>query len=139
MHRAIRGKSKPSPQIPHDPDSWDVDSSGAPESERSSAAAGAGTKPSLPPLAVELVERIADFLFELKPPVADFTGNAPLCCTKPSWQDVSGFMEASVELHRMGFTRWLRVITVKKAEDWTIISQNLDLIRYCNITTYPLF
>lgn len=37
-------------------------------------------------------------------------------------------MAASVELHRMGFTRWLRVIAVKERDDWTIISENLQII-----------
>lgn len=131
-YRAIRGKSKSSPNVLCDPDSND-DSSGALESTRPSAVTRANTNPPSPPFAVELIERIADFLFELKPPVLSSTGDTPLCCTKPPWRDVSGWMYASLELHRMGYTRWLRVITIKKAEDWIIISQNLNLIRYCSI------
>lgn len=131
LHRAFRVKSEPSPDVLRHPDLWNVDSSGAPESSGSSVVTGADTKFPPPPLAVELIERIADFLFEIKPPVPDSTGDVPLCCAKPPWEDVRGFMAASLELHRMGFTRWIRVVTIKKSEDWSIISQNLHLVRYC--------
>lgn len=84
-------------------------------------------KPSCLP--IELVERIADFLFELKPPIPDAAGDAPITCLKPVWLDVKGWMEASVNLHSMGFMRWLRVITVNSPDDWTILFQHQSLIR----------
>lgn len=81
---------------------------------------------SLPP---ELIEHIADYLFEIRPPAPDFAGNVPLCHEKPLWSEISGFMSASLELHRMGVARWLRVLTVRGPDDWTMVSQNSHLVR----------
>lgn len=86
-------------------------------------------EPSCLPVPVELVERIADFLFELKPPLLDPNGDASITCSKPVWQDVKGWMEASVHLHHMGFLRWLRVITVYSPDDWIILLHNRSLVR----------
>lgn len=86
-------------------------------------------EPSCPALPVELIEQICDLLFELKPPVVDPTGNAPVTCSKPSWLDVHGLMHASPDLHSMGFMRWLRVITIRQPGDWIVISPHQSLIR----------
>ncbi|CAE7146234.1 unnamed protein product [Rhizoctonia solani] len=80
----------------------------------------------LPP---ELIERVADFLFQPAPPVADPSGATSLQSVKPLWCDVAGFMWASTTLHRMGFRRWLQVISVKNVEDWSVITDNIGLIR----------
>ncbi|CAE6456203.1 unnamed protein product [Rhizoctonia solani] len=38
-------------------------------------------------------------------------------------------MSASVELHRMGYRRWIQVISVKTKEDWSVIQDNIQLVR----------
>lgn len=88
-------------------------------------------KPSNPSLPVEVIERISDFLFEIKLPIPDCTGNTSITCSKPVWSEVESFMRASVDLHNMGFTRWLCVITVKERKDWEIILQNMRVVRCC--------
>lgn len=82
-----------------------------------------------PPLPLELVERIAYFLFEPAPPAPDGSAAVSLQSVKPLWGDVAGFMQASVGLHNIGFKRWLQVIAVKNVEDWSVINDNIRLIR----------
>lgn len=91
------------------------------------------SNPSLP---IEMIERIADFLFEIEPPPLDRTGNTPITSSKPVWSGVEGFMQANLDLHNMGFLRWLHVITVKDNQDWKIISQNMRVVR-CVIYDFP--
>ncbi|KAF8688991.1 hypothetical protein RHS03_09217, partial [Rhizoctonia solani] len=38
-------------------------------------------------------------------------------------------MEASPSLHEMGYKRWLQVISVKNADDWSIIANHIELVR----------
>ncbi|KAG9098691.1 hypothetical protein FRC07_010603, partial [Ceratobasidium sp. 392] len=71
------------------------------------------TKPKLP---YELIERIADFLLEVRPPKG--SGSISICCTKPPWRDVLGFMNTSSQLRKTGYVRWMQVLTIKTLQDW---------------------
>ncbi|KAG8747194.1 hypothetical protein FRC11_012431, partial [Ceratobasidium sp. 423] len=82
--------------------------------------------PSLP---LELFERTADFLFQPTLPVPDGSSATSTLCVKPSWRDVAGFMSASAGLHRMGFRRWLQVISVKDVEDWDVLTKYIEFVR----------
>ncbi|KAG8701665.1 hypothetical protein FRC08_003968 [Ceratobasidium sp. 394] len=80
-----------------------------------------------PPLPPDDISRVADFLFEVQPP-----GNldtSVVCCTKPPWADVRGFMSASPELHTLGYVRWLTVLTIRIPEDWDRIEQFAHRVR----------
>ncbi|QRV89409.1 hypothetical protein RhiJN_17427 [Ceratobasidium sp. AG-Ba] len=68
-----------------------------------------------PLLPVELINRIADFAFETRLPADEWSS---ICCLKPSWVDVEGFMSVSHELHLMGLSRWFAILTIKTPEDW---------------------
>ncbi|CAE6438934.1 unnamed protein product [Rhizoctonia solani] len=81
---------------------------------------------SLPP---ELLERIADLLFQPTVPIPDGSSATSILHVKPSWRDVAGFMSASVGLHRMGFRRWIQIISVKDADDWGVITEYIELVR----------
>ncbi|KAG8776528.1 hypothetical protein FRC12_000858 [Ceratobasidium sp. 428] len=81
-------------------------------------------------LPTEIIERVADFLFELRPPIVGRDSAALICCVKPQWSDIAGFMGASVELHTIGYVRWLTVATVKHPQDWEILSLGLHLVRW---------
>ncbi|KAG8770401.1 hypothetical protein FRC12_004289 [Ceratobasidium sp. 428] len=80
-------------------------------------------------LPVETIERIADFLFEARPPIMNRDSATPISCVKPQWNEVAGFMEASPALHAVGYVRWLTVLTVQKPEDWAIVSCSSQLVR----------
>ncbi|KAG8699224.1 hypothetical protein FRC09_006746, partial [Ceratobasidium sp. 395] len=67
-------------------------------------------------LPFELIERVADFLFETQPP--DDSAPVPICSTKSLWKDVKGFMNASTQLRKIGFMRWMGVLKIKQPEDW---------------------
>ncbi|CAE6510454.1 unnamed protein product [Rhizoctonia solani] len=72
----------------------------------------------LPELSYELIAIIADFLFEFTPP--NHTGNVEnetICCVKPEWRHVVGFMAASPQLHRIGLERWVAVLAIRTAKD----------------------
>lgn len=70
-------------------------------------------------LSVEMIELISDFLFHLYPPASsENVENQTICCAKPPWHDVEGFMYASPELHRIGFIRWTSVLTIRTTRDW---------------------
>jgi hypothetical protein len=82
-------------------------------------------------LSVEIIELIADSLFE--PHTPTFSGNIEhetICCIKPHWNEVKGFLEASPELHRIGFRRWVEVLTIRSREDWDVALAMPLLIRY---------
>lgn len=124
-----RHKTKPLPSdVPPDHDPGGTKSDSRPSTSPKSNATSVKL---LPLLAIELIERIADHLFALEPPTSGLLADAPMLCTKPAWVDVKGFMQASPELHKMGYVRWIRILTVREPEDWNIISQNLSCIRYC--------
>jgi hypothetical protein len=78
-------------------------------------------------LSVELIERMADFYFELQPP--DDADRSSICCIKPQWSDIANFMAASSELHRMGFMRWVVVLTIRNSDDWEIAVQYSRWVR----------
>ncbi|KAG9081828.1 hypothetical protein FS749_007355, partial [Ceratobasidium sp. UAMH 11750] len=73
--------------------------------------------PILPSLPLEIIERVADFLFEAHPP--NDLDLPDLCCVKPPWKDVAGFMNASSQLSRMGYARWTEVLVIRSPEDWS--------------------
>lgn len=81
-------------------------------------------------LAIEIVERIADFLFEIRPPNhhSSDSGDA-FCCSKPDWFEVVGFMWASLDLHNMGIERWVRILTIRESGDWKIAARWSHVIR----------
>jgi hypothetical protein len=81
-------------------------------------------------LPLELVERIADFLFQTTPAVHGSSMPESMLCVKPLWRDVAGFMGASPILHKMGYRRWLQIISVKNVNDWNIITEHVELVRY---------
>ncbi|KAG8703311.1 hypothetical protein FRC09_004232 [Ceratobasidium sp. 395] len=85
--------------------------------------------PQLPSLALplELIERVADFLFEVQPP--NDSALVSICSTKPLWKDVKGFMNASTHLRKMGFMRWMGVLKVKQSEDWDTAKRYSSWIR----------
>ncbi|KAG8761039.1 hypothetical protein FRC11_014492 [Ceratobasidium sp. 423] len=82
-------------------------------------------RPSLPP---ELLERVADLLFQPAPPSPNPSSATSIRCAKPMWHGVTGFMSASSDLHIMGYRRWLQVISVKNADDWDVIIQHIELV-----------
>ncbi|CAE6411078.1 unnamed protein product [Rhizoctonia solani] len=110
--------------------SGDDDSAGvgtvAPEEPQATEISQSLPRTSLP---LELVERIADFLFQAIPSAQDSPEPASILCVKPSWRDVAGFMGASLELHKMGYRRWLQIISVKNVNDWNTITEHIELIR----------
>ncbi|QRV89403.1 hypothetical protein RhiJN_17421 [Ceratobasidium sp. AG-Ba] len=77
----------------------------------------ANPSPPLPKLPAEVVERCADFLFEMRLSVERADGTC-FISVKPAWIDVSAFMLASPGLHRMGLARWLSVLTIRQPGDW---------------------
>lgn len=81
-------------------------------------------------LPAEVIEIIADALFEPTPRTSDPASSTAACCSKPGWADVSGFMSASTKLHRMGYIRWIRVVTVKDIKDWGILLLDANFVRY---------
>ncbi|KAG8685887.1 hypothetical protein FRC09_014481, partial [Ceratobasidium sp. 395] len=64
----------------------------------------------------DAIERVADFLFEPQSP--DELDSSCICCTKPAWADVEGFMNASRTLRSMGLARWLVIMSIRAPEDW---------------------
>ncbi|KAG8709648.1 hypothetical protein FRC09_000550 [Ceratobasidium sp. 395] len=80
-------------------------------------------------LPIEVVESIANFLFELRQPGPNRGGAALICCVKPQWADVAGFMEASPEFHRIGYNRWVPVVTIRHPNDWRILTPVRHLVR----------
>ncbi|CAE6394667.1 unnamed protein product [Rhizoctonia solani] len=80
-------------------------------------------------LPIELVEKIADYVFQLVSTSDPGSGRY----VKPQWREVYGWMGASPNLHKMGYRRWLRIITIKNVDDWKVISEYIELIRemYC--------
>ncbi|KAF8599671.1 hypothetical protein BDV93DRAFT_609111 [Ceratobasidium sp. AG-I] len=86
-----------------------------------------GSRPP-PRLSVELIERIADFLFELQPPKLDSAGQCELLSTKVPWHGVYGFMSASMDLHKMGYMRWIQSVIVKTSADWDVLLPDAALI-----------
>ncbi|CAE7169718.1 unnamed protein product [Rhizoctonia solani] len=88
---------------------------------------GSGQLPSLSP---ELIGLIANFLFELNPPKhSGNVENETICCVKPSWCDVRGFMQAAPGTHKLGFRRWVSVLTIRKPEDWEVAFKDRHWIR----------
>ncbi|CAE6412169.1 unnamed protein product [Rhizoctonia solani] len=88
---------------------------------------GSRQPPSLP---LEIIELISDFLFTLRPP--EHSGNVEnetICCVKPSWNDVKGFMQASPGTHKLGFERWVSVLTIRDSQDWEVAFRISHLIR----------
>ncbi|CAE7231136.1 unnamed protein product [Rhizoctonia solani] len=84
----------------------------------------------LPSLSLELIGLIADFLFELRPPKhSGNVENGTICCIKPPWRDIKGFMQATPETQRLGFRRWISVLTVRKPEDWEAAFKDCHWIR----------
>jgi hypothetical protein len=66
----------------------------------------------------EIICLVADFLFELKP--SSHTGNVEnetICCVKPKWHNVVGFMNASPDLHQIGLEHWVSVLTIRTPQD----------------------
>ncbi|KAG8794994.1 hypothetical protein FRC12_019321 [Ceratobasidium sp. 428] len=90
--------------------------------------------PRFPP---ELLEHIAEHLFELyyEPNRLDSSNveEASICCAKPSWQDVEGFMAASPALHHMGIVRWFRVLIIRNKNDWTTAIRYSSLVRFTKL------
>jgi len=84
-------------------------------------------------LAIEIVERIADFLFEIQPPNhrSGDEGTA-FCCVKPDWPQVVGFMQASLDLHNIGIERWVRILTIRESGDWKIVARWSNVVRELN-------
>jgi hypothetical protein len=81
-------------------------------------------------LPVEIVEYIADILFQAKPPVANLGDvAASICLAKPNWSDVASFMAASPDLHNIGFIRWIRVLSILDSEDWNQVLRYSHLVR----------
>ncbi|KAF8599676.1 hypothetical protein BDV93DRAFT_295031 [Ceratobasidium sp. AG-I] len=91
-----------------------------------------------PQLSVEIIERIADFLFELQPPKLDSAGQRELLSTKAPWHDVSGFMSASMDLHKMGYMRWIQSVVVKTSADWDGLLPDAALIRELRVRDQAL-
>ncbi|KAL5637746.1 hypothetical protein ACGC1H_002117 [Rhizoctonia solani] len=83
----------------------------------------------LPMLPIELIEKIADCLFQPITPTSDPSGAASGRYIKPPWRDVAGFMWASPSLHRMGYRRWLQAVSVKNVDDWKVILEHIELVR----------
>lgn len=83
-----------------------------------------------PRLPVEVTERISDFLFESQPPQLDSEDTGELISIKPAWDSVRGFMWASIDLHKMGYMRWVQIVTVKVPSDWARLLPDAHLIRY---------
>ncbi|KAG8784457.1 hypothetical protein FRC12_018677 [Ceratobasidium sp. 428] len=84
-------------------------------------------EPRFPP---ELLELIAELLFQLQPQNGSTSGEETLvCCTKPSWGDVRGFMAASPALHHMGMMRWLQVLTIQEPGDWALAVRYSSVVR----------
>ncbi|KAF8599674.1 hypothetical protein BDV93DRAFT_295014 [Ceratobasidium sp. AG-I] len=81
-----------------------------------------------PRLPVEITERISDFVFEPRLPQLATEGG-DFISTKPTWDSVSGFMSASMDLHKMGYIRWIQIVTVKVPSDWAILLPDAHLIR----------
>lgn len=80
--------------------------------------------PALPP---EILGKVAGYLMQLEPPGNH--GDEQICARKPQWNDVRGFMEASPELHYMGFVLWVRVLTVRDHADWEKILELSNLVQ----------
>ncbi|KAG8731367.1 hypothetical protein FRC11_004388, partial [Ceratobasidium sp. 423] len=61
-------------------------------------------------LPVELIERVADFLFEVTYPYPSDqkSDRTSMLSLKPSWVMVAGFMSASVDLHNIGMKQWVQ-------------------------------
>ncbi|KAG9085132.1 hypothetical protein FRC07_013449, partial [Ceratobasidium sp. 392] len=57
-----------------------------------------------------------DSLFEARSP--DDSNATSICCIKPSWVDVKGFINSSSQLRKMGLVRWVKILTIKCPEDW---------------------
>ncbi|KAG8770400.1 hypothetical protein FRC12_004288 [Ceratobasidium sp. 428] len=85
-------------------------------------------------LPIEVVENIAGFLFEVRGPSGCRDGTSLICCIKPRWADVVGFMEASPELHRIGYIRWISVVTIRHSNDWRILAPVRHLVRELRCT-----
>ncbi|KAG9081829.1 hypothetical protein FS749_007356 [Ceratobasidium sp. UAMH 11750] len=83
--------------------------------------------PRNPLLPLDVIDRIADYLFEVHPP-SDLNLSL-ICCTKPLWADIEGFMSASPELHSMGYMRWMTVLTIRVPEDWDRVEQISHRVR----------
>lgn len=83
------------------------------------------TKLIFPP---EIFEHIADNLIEIRSPPA--SGNQSICCRKPPFVDVKGFLAASFALHHIGMARWVRVLTIRAPEDWEIVLEWPLLVRF---------
>ncbi|KAF8688992.1 hypothetical protein RHS03_09210, partial [Rhizoctonia solani] len=83
-----------------------------------------------PEFPYELINLIADFLFELKP--SSHSGNVEnetICCVKPEWRHVAGFMNASRKLHRIGLERWIGVLIIRTTLDLEIAASFSHYIR----------
>ncbi|CAE6506913.1 unnamed protein product [Rhizoctonia solani] len=91
----------------------------------------------LPMLPIEIIEKIADYLFQPIPLASDPSGATSTRCKKRPWRDVSGFMWTSPSLHRMGYRRWIQAISVKNVDDWKVILEHIKLVRYCGHKSAP--
>ncbi|CAE6410990.1 unnamed protein product [Rhizoctonia solani] len=83
-----------------------------------------------PDLSYEIIGLIADFLFELK--LSSHSGNTEsdtICCVKPKWRHVVGFMNASSQLHRIGLERWVAVLTIRTSQDLEVATSFSPYIR----------
>ncbi|CAE7213655.1 unnamed protein product [Rhizoctonia solani] len=81
----------------------------------------------------DVVELVADHLFELQPFV--YQGNqepATICCRKPRWKDVLGFMSASPAFHYIGMVRWVSVLSIRTSKDWNTALQYHNAVRELN-------
>lgn len=82
-------------------------------------------------LTIEIIERIADFLFEIQTPNQGLCNEGDsFCSTKTPWPEVEGFMYASLDLHNMGIERWVSVLTIRESGDWKIAARWSQTIRW---------
>ncbi|KAG8786699.1 hypothetical protein FRC12_016353 [Ceratobasidium sp. 428] len=67
----------------------------------------------------EIFHLIGDFLFEPTSPI-NTKDSVPqtICCAKPKWSDIHGFVMVNSTLRKIGMARWTRVLTVRTFEDW---------------------
>ncbi|CAE6461932.1 unnamed protein product [Rhizoctonia solani] len=84
-------------------------------------------------LSLDIIEIIAAHLFELQP-FAYQGDHEPMhiCCRKPLWGDVLGFMNASPAFHSIGMTRWVSVLNIRSPKDWNIALRYRNSVRELN-------
>ncbi|ELU40432.1 hypothetical protein AG1IA_05536 [Rhizoctonia solani AG-1 IA] len=93
------------------------------------------TPPTVKPVvfSIEIFELVADYLFEVSPFILQSNKEPEMiCCRKPPWEEVSGFMNASSALHSIGMVRWVSVLSIHTPQDWHTALRYRDSVRELN-------